>query len=89
MCSIESASAPEFFLHHGFVDNIWDDWQKKSNRHKKAYFPSIKKNMPGTKLRPSKLIDLSKQPGGVRVEYEPFQKEENLIEQLKGKMASD
>lgn len=60
MCSIESTSAPEFFLHHGFVDNIWDDRQKKSNRHKKAYFPSIKKNMPGTKLRPSKLIGLSK-----------------------------
>ena len=23
MCTPDSASAPEFFLHHGFVDKIW------------------------------------------------------------------
>jgi hypothetical protein len=23
MCTIDAASAPEFFLHHGFVDKIW------------------------------------------------------------------
>ena len=85
MCSMESASAPEFFLHHGFVDKIWDDWQKKSHKNKHAYFPSINTNMPGTKLKPSKLIDLSKQPGGIRVEYKPFQREANLLDQIIGK----
>jgi len=86
MCTLESASAPEFFLHHGFVDKIWDDWQKKSHKNKHAYFPSIKKNMPGTKLKPSELIDLSKQPGGIRVEYEPFQREEDFIDKIKGEV---
>lgn len=29
MCTVEFASAPEFFLHHGFIDKIWEDWQKE------------------------------------------------------------
>ena len=41
MCTPESASAPEFFLHHAFVDKVWDDWQKKSSAHKYAYFPTV------------------------------------------------
>ena len=28
MCSNDSAAAPEFFLHHGFVDKLWGDWRK-------------------------------------------------------------
>lgn len=31
MCSIRSADAPEFLLHHGFVDKIWADWQADSD----------------------------------------------------------
>jgi tyrosinase len=35
-----SPEAPEFFLHHGHIDKLWDDWQKKSNAHLNAYsFP--------------------------------------------------
>jgi hypothetical protein len=30
MCTIQSAEAPEFFLHHGFVDKLWADWQADS-----------------------------------------------------------
>ena len=85
MCSLEAASAPEFFLHHGFVDKIWDDWQKKSHEHKHAYYPSLTEDMPGTNLKPSELIDLSKQPGDIRVEYEPFQEQENFINKIKGR----
>ena len=85
MCSHESASAPEFFLHHGFIDKIWDDWQKKSPAHKYAYFPTVQGNMPGTDLRPAQLIDLSNQPGGVSVEYEPFEPEEEIRSRLSGK----
>lgn len=69
MCSIDSAAAPEFFLHHGFIDKIWDDWQKKSEAHKNVFFSTINQNMPGTQLLPRAVIDLSSQPGGVIVEY--------------------
>ncbi|CAH3040441.1 unnamed protein product, partial [Porites evermanni] len=69
MCSIDSAAAPEFFLHHGFIDKIWDDWQKKSEAHKNVFFSTINQIMPGTQLLPRAVIDLSSQPGGVIVEY--------------------
>ena len=70
MCSKDSASAPEFFLHHGFIDKMWDDWQKKSDAHKNAFFPSVNGSIPDTQLRPVDVIDVSSQPGGVRVEYQ-------------------
>ena len=85
MCSNESASAPEFFLHHTFIDKIWDDWQKKSSAHKYAYFPTVLQDMPGTNLRPAKLIDLSNQPGGVSVEYEAFEPQEQIRKKVAGK----
>ena len=70
MCSIDSAAAPEFFLHHGFVDKIWADWQKKSAAHKNAYFPTLNGKVIHTPYYPSQLIDLNNQPGGVRVVYQ-------------------
>lgn len=85
MCSQESASAPEFFLHHGFIDKIWDDWQKKSLAHKYAFFPTVQENMTGTDLTPVELIDLSTQPGGVSAEYEPYKPEQKIRAELAGK----
>ena len=69
MCTADAASAPEFFLHHGFIDKIWADWQAKSDQHKNAFFPTVSGVMPGTQLTPRSVIDLNAQPGGVRVEY--------------------
>ncbi|XP_074609332.1 grixazone synthase-like [Acropora palmata] len=71
MCSLDSATAPEFFLHHGFVDKIWNDWQKKSESHKNVFFSNMSQRMPGTQVLPSKVLDLSQQPGGIRIEYQP------------------
>lgn len=71
MCSLDSAAAPEFFLHHGFIDKIWDDWQKKSESHKKVFFSTILQSMPGTQVLPKDVIDLYTQPGNIRVEYQP------------------
>jgi len=85
MCTAEAASSPEFFLHHTFIDKIWDDWQKKSSAHKNAYFPTVEENMPETELRPVALIDLSNQPGGVSVEYEPFKPEEEIRKKVAGR----
>ncbi len=70
MCSLDSASAPEFFLHHGFVDKIWVDWQKQSNAHKfNTYFLSQTALMTSTPYRSKDLLDLKNQPGCVCAEY--------------------
>ena len=81
----EAASAPEFFLHHAFIDKIWDDWQKKRSAHKKAFFPTVKENIPETILRPAELIDLSNQPGHVCIAHEPFRPEEEIRKKIEGK----
>ena len=70
MFTFNSAAAPEFFLHHGMVDKIWDDWQKKGEDYKNVFFPTVHQLLPCSKSRPAQLIDLNNQPGGVRVKYE-------------------
>lgn len=69
MCTHESAAAPEFFLHHSFVDKIWDTWQKKSEYHKNVFFSTLDEVMPGTQILPKEVLDQNSLPGGVRVEY--------------------
>ena len=85
MYDSEAALAPEFFLHHAFIDKIWDDWQSKRSAHKNAFFPTVKENMPETKLRPAELIDLSNQPGHVSFAYEPFKPEEEIRQKVEGR----
>ena len=70
MCTRDSASAPEFFLHHGFVDKIWWDWQKQSNAHKfNQYFLTQTAQMPSTGYRSRDFLDLQNQPGCVCADY--------------------
>ena len=74
MCSFDSAVAPEFALHHSFLDKIWMDWQRQSNAHLNAHFPTVARNMPGTgDLHPRAVLDNSRLPGGVRIEYQTRQ----------------
>ena len=70
MFTFNSAAAPEFFLVHAFVDKLWDDWQKKSEQHKNAFFPSVTDIMPETGILAKDVIDLTSLPGGVKVKYE-------------------
>ena len=84
MCSLDSATAPEFFLHHGFVDKIWNDWQKKSESHKNVFFSNMSQRMPGTQVVLSKVLDLSQQPGGIRIEYEPVLSVANTMPLFRG-----
>ena len=70
MVTGSSANAPEFQCHHGFVDKIWADWQKKSSTNLNAHFPGINKKMSATNYYPRDLIDLTRQPGCVRVCYD-------------------
>ena len=70
MCSKESAYAPEFFLHHGFIDKLWNDWQKESSAHHNAQFSSLTNPMVGTGVTSvADVIDNQILPGGVRVCY--------------------
>jgi hypothetical protein len=70
MCTTDAAAAPEFFLHHGFVDKIWWDWQKQSNAHKfNTYFLTQTALMTSTPYRSKDFLDLNNQPGCVCAEY--------------------
>ena len=70
MCTIDSANAPEFFMHHGFIDKIWHDYQKKSIANKNAFFPSIKSRLRTTPYYPRDFIDFAKQPKCVKACYD-------------------
>ncbi|XP_028405796.1 uncharacterized protein LOC114528377 [Dendronephthya gigantea] len=70
MCTDNSATAPEFFLHHGFIDKIWWDWQKKSDTRKfHDYFRNQAETMSSTSYHSRDLLDLNAQPGCVCAEY--------------------
>jgi hypothetical protein len=72
MCTLDSASAPEFFLHHGFVDKIWWDWQRLNRTHKfNEYFLTQRQRMPAIVYRSEDFLDLNNQPGCVCAEYVP------------------
>ena len=72
MCTNDSASAPEFFFHHGFVDKIWWDWQKQSRNHTfNEFFVSQTTLMLSTMYRSKDFLDLNNQPGCVCAEYQP------------------
>ncbi|XP_028405794.1 uncharacterized protein LOC114528375 [Dendronephthya gigantea] len=71
MSGENSASAPEFFMHHGFIDKIWSDWQKKGSEYKfNTFFKNRDTKMPGTKYLPREYLDLQKMPDNVCVVYE-------------------
>ncbi|XP_028402202.1 uncharacterized protein LOC114525179 [Dendronephthya gigantea] len=69
MCSNDSATAPEFFLHHGFVDKIWWDWQKSHTCKGYDFFHDQTGKMPFTPYRSRDFLDLKDQPDCVCVEY--------------------
>ena len=73
MCTDDSANAPEFFLHHGFIDQIWAAWQNRGPAFKNQPFYTQNTNaMPGALgYSPADVYDLDNQPGCVRVCIEP------------------
>ena len=74
MVTIASSNAPEFFLHHGFVDKIWRDWQLKGLEYKRHEYYGNTTTMPGTIFSPRDVHDLDDQPYYVRVHHdEPTQ----------------
>ena len=71
MCSARSSNDPIFWIHHGFCDKIWDDWQQNSAEHRAAYtgLTDIDNILPASPWTPGELLDLRNQPGNVYVYY--------------------
>jgi len=70
MSSREASNAPEFFLHHGFIDKIWGDWQEKGLSYKIHRYYNDITTMPGTVYSPRDVHDLDNQPHSVKVYYQ-------------------
>lgn len=76
--SFIKTGVPEFYLHHGFIDKIWDDWQKRSEQHKNAYYGSISTPMTATIHSPSDVNGLENQPGIFMVNVETAKELEKM-----------
>ena len=70
MCDISSANDPVFWLHHCFIDKLWDDWQGRGAAFKNAHFPSVTPAMPAADSLARNFIDNTNLPGNVRVCYQ-------------------
>ena len=62
MCSVAAANAPEFFLHHAFIDKIWANWQEYSVEHMNVHFSNVATRMRGTRYRPRDFMNTSSLP---------------------------
>ncbi len=68
MCSLQAANDPVFFLHHGFIDKLWSDWQNYDPEHLELeYYSTNSNSMPATTYSPSQVFKLANQPGCVHV----------------------
>ena len=69
MCTSEAANDPIFFLHHGYVDKMWSDWQNNGPAFKNlAYYTQNNDAMPGSQgASPAIMYDLQNQPGCIHV----------------------
>ena len=67
MCTDISANDPIFFLHHGFIDKLWADWQAKGSDYLNLPFYAQDGNvMPGG-AKPKDIYNLLNQPNRVKV----------------------
>lgn len=67
---------------------IWEDWQKKSNAHRNAFFLGVNSPLPRAGgFLPRDFIDSAALPGGVKVEYRPVIKPvvSNVVTRLRCK----
>lgn len=70
MIGESSATAPEFFPIHSYVDKIWDEWQAKGNlyRFHESYLAQ-NFTMPGTSVMSVDLLHNGNLPECVKVKY--------------------
>ena len=68
MCCENAAYAPEFFLHHGFIDKLWWDWQSKGDEYMyHEFFNDQTEQMIDTDYNPREFLNLNKVPGDAGV----------------------
>ena len=74
MCSSFASVAPEFYLHHTFLDKLWFTWQQRSKACLKARFSNSHKKMSkfACQHSQSEMIDSRKLPGHIRVVYTDY-----------------
>lgn len=72
MCSDYAANAPEFFLHHAFLDSIWYRWQTKSVKCKDAYYKNRPIRLIDSPYVSLDFIDSFDQGDCVKVRYDDF-----------------
>ena len=70
MCTDYAANAPEFFLHHAFLDFIWIRWQNKSPGCKRAYFGEKALQLIDSPFWTSDFVDSFNQGECVKVRYD-------------------
>ncbi|XP_065062106.1 uncharacterized protein LOC135688960 [Rhopilema esculentum] len=72
MSSNYAANAPEFFLHHGLLDNIWYRWQMKGPACQFAYFPKNVSKLLDAPFKTTDFVNSSNQGHCVSVKYDKF-----------------
>ena len=65
--------APEFILHHAFLDKIWADFQKQSSAHKWAYFKGTTHNVYKTNIPATHMVDVDNLDGVKMCYKDPFE----------------
>ena len=87
MCCKFASYAPEFFLHHGFIDKLWWDWQSKGDEYMyHEFFNDQTEQMIGTHYYPREFLNLHKMPGDVCDVCAAY--EEKIAMNLKGLLFS-
>ena len=87
MCETVAAYAPEFFLHHGFIDKLWWDWQNKGDEYMyHEFFNDQHEKMICTDYYPREFLNLHKMPGDVCDVCAAY--EENIAMKSKGLLFS-
>eukprot|EP00112_Aurelia_sp_Birch-Aquarium-sp1_P024516 Seg780.6 transcript_id=Seg780.6/GoldUCD/mRNA.D3Y31 product=Tyrosinase protein_id=Seg780.6/GoldUCD/D3Y31 len=74
MCSVYASLAPEFYLHHSFLDKLWYTWQQHSKACLYASFSKANRKMLKFRCHHSQreMIDSSRLPGNVNVTYTDY-----------------
>eukprot|EP00794_Sanderia_malayensis_P004638 gene4638-5245_t len=74
MSSIYASLAPEFFLHHTFLDKLWHTWQMHSLACKRVRFSHQLHKMKKFKCSnsPKDLMDSNNLPGHINVAYTDY-----------------
>ena len=67
-----AADSPEFFFHHGFLDNIWYRWQQKSKDRLEVFFKKNKQMLLASPHTAEQFVNSHKLPMCTIVKYQEF-----------------